>query len=99
MRAMPTAARLKSLAACVISCLVAYLSTYLSAGSVAAADRYPARPIRLVVPTGAGGNTDVFARIVAEKLRAPLGQQIIVDNRPGADGRTRAVNRAPACGM
>ena len=39
-----------------------------------------------MVPTGAGGNTDTFGRIVAEKLRAPLGQQVIVDNRPGADG-------------
>ena len=51
-----------------------------------AADQFPQRPIRLVVPVGAGGNTDTFARLLAEKLRAPLGQQAIVDNRPGADG-------------
>ncbi len=51
-----------------------------------AADVYPNRPIRLVVPTGAGGNTDTFARIVADKLKGPLGQQIIVDNRSGASG-------------
>jgi tripartite-type tricarboxylate transporter receptor subunit TctC len=51
-----------------------------------AADAFPQRPVRLVVPTGAGGNTDTFARLLAEKLRAPLGQQVIVDNRPGADG-------------
>ena len=50
------------------------------------ADVYPNRPIRLVVPTGAGGNTDTFARIVADKLKGPLGQQIIVDNRSGASG-------------
>jgi tripartite-type tricarboxylate transporter receptor subunit TctC len=62
------------------------LVALLWAGAVAGADRYPERPIRLVVPTGAGGNTDIFARIVAEKLRTPLGQQVIVDNRPGADG-------------
>ena len=91
MFAMPTTAVIVSRVACLITCV--------STGSVAAAERYPERPIRLVVPTGAGGNTDVFARIVAERLRAPLGQQDIVDNRPGADGRTRAVNRDPACGM
>jgi tripartite-type tricarboxylate transporter receptor subunit TctC len=58
----------------------------LFATSAAAADAYPNRPIRLVVPTGAGGNTDTFARIVADKLKGPLGQQIIVDNRTGASG-------------
>ena len=58
----------------------------LFAAQAAAADVYPSRPIRLVVPTGAGGNTDTFARIVADKLKGPLGQQIIVDNRSGASG-------------
>ncbi|MCE9639545.1 MAG: tripartite tricarboxylate transporter substrate binding protein [Betaproteobacteria bacterium] len=51
-----------------------------------AAESYPNRPLRLVVPTGAGGNTDTFARVIAEKLKAPLGQQVIVDNRTGASG-------------
>ncbi len=58
----------------------------LLATSAEAADAYPNRPIRLVVPTGAGGNTDTFARVVADKLKVPLGQQIIVDNRTGASG-------------
>jgi tripartite-type tricarboxylate transporter receptor subunit TctC len=54
--------------------------------SANAGESYPSRPVRLVVPTGAGGNTDTFARVVAEKLKAPLGQQVIVDNRTGASG-------------
>ncbi|XDF36098.1 tripartite tricarboxylate transporter substrate binding protein [Paracidovorax avenae] len=45
---------------------------------------YPAQPIRWVVPYPPGGGTDVLARTVAEALRTPLGQQIVVDNRPGA---------------
>ncbi|MGC1779428.1 MAG: tripartite tricarboxylate transporter substrate binding protein [Xanthobacteraceae bacterium] len=45
---------------------------------------YPIRPIRLIVPYPAGGATDVVARIITEKMSEELGQQIIVDNRPGA---------------
>ena len=62
------------------------IALLLFAAHAVAADVYPNRPIRLVVPTGAGGNTDTFARIVADKLKGPLGQQIIVDNRTGASG-------------
>ena len=51
-----------------------------------AADIYPTRPVRIVVPTGAGGVTDVVARVIAQKLGERLGQQVIVDNRPGAGG-------------
>ena len=45
---------------------------------------YPSQPIRWVVPYPAGGGTDVLARTVAEAMRGGLGQQIVVDNRPGA---------------
>ena len=51
-----------------------------------AADAYPNRPIRLIVPSGAGGVTDILARILAERMRGSLGQQVVVDNRPGAGG-------------
>ena len=51
-----------------------------------AADSYPTRPVRIVVPTGAGGVTDVVARVLAQKMGERLGQQVIVDNRPGAGG-------------
>ena len=47
---------------------------------------YPTKPIRIIVPFPAGGSTDVYARIVAEKLSKNLGHNVIIDNRPGASG-------------
>ncbi len=65
-----------------------------------AQEAYPARPITIVVPFSAGGGVDVMARLLAEKLRASLGQTIIVDNKPGGSGMigTLAAVRAPADG-
>jgi len=53
---------------------------------VAAADRYPSRPIRIVIPSGAGGITDILGRVIAQKLTDSFGQQVVIDNRPGASG-------------
>jgi tripartite-type tricarboxylate transporter receptor subunit TctC len=53
-------------------------------GVTALAQEYPARPIRLIVPIGAGGGTDILARHVAQKLGERLRQAAIVENRPGA---------------
>ena len=65
--------------------------------SAAGAQSYPAKPVRMVIPIAPGGGTDIVGRMIAQKLTEALGQQVVVDNRPGAGGRTRAVNRAPAC--
>lgn len=51
-----------------------------------AAETYPSRPIRLIVPSGAGGVTDILARAIASKLGESCGQQVVVDNRSGASG-------------
>jgi tripartite-type tricarboxylate transporter receptor subunit TctC len=50
------------------------------------AQTYPVRPIRIVLPYGAGGNSDIVARVLAQQLGQSLRQQVIVDNRPGAGG-------------
>ncbi|MGO4809020.1 Bug family tripartite tricarboxylate transporter substrate binding protein [Cupriavidus sp. 2MCAB6] len=61
-----------------------------------AQDGFPSRPIRMIVPWPAGGSVDVATRIVAEKLTLSLGQQVIVDNRPGAGGNIGAAAGAKA---
>ncbi len=65
-----------------------------------AAQDFPVRPIRFVLGFAAGGGADVTARIVAQKLSEAFGQQVIVENRPGASGNiaAEAVARAPANG-
>lgn len=77
----------------------------LAAAATLAAPRvraqgYPARPLRLVVGFAPGGAADVMARIIAKGLGAQFGQQVVVDNKPGADGILAAqeVMRAPADG-
>jgi tripartite-type tricarboxylate transporter receptor subunit TctC len=66
----------------------------------ARAQPYPARPVRLIVQVPAGGSPDIVARVMAQWLSERLGQQFVVDNRPGASGNigTEAVVRAPADG-
>jgi tripartite-type tricarboxylate transporter receptor subunit TctC len=66
----------------------------------AQAQAWPARPIRLVIPFPAGGATDILGRLFAQKLGTALGQQVVVDNKPGAGGTLGSdiVAKAPADG-
>ncbi len=71
------------------SALVLGLTALLHQGLATAADaaaNYPSRPIRLIVPQNPGASNDTISRIVSVKMGALLGQQIVVDNRPGAGG-------------
>src|SRR5262245_3481033 len=67
---------------------------------VAWAQTYPARPVRIIVATAAGGTTDITARLIARWLSERIGQQFFIENRPGAGNNigTEAVVRAPADG-
>src|SRR5207249_4394377 len=65
--------------------IVAGLATSLLA-TAALAQSYPAKPIRLIVPFAAGGGNDNVARLVGKHLSDSLGQQLVIDNRPGAGG-------------
>jgi len=78
----------------------AFLLALLCAWPVAAAEKFPAKPIRMVVPFAPGGISDVLARTIAEKMTDALGQPVIIDNRGGASGSigTRIVARASADG-
>lgn len=76
------------------------LATPAFAQAQAPAPVYPTKPVKLVVPYPPGGPTDIVARLVAQKLSDAMGQQFVIDNRPGAGGNPGAelVARSPADG-
>lgn len=78
-----------------ICCALLWFAT-----SVACAQGYPSKPVRMVVPFPPGGTTDILARAVGQKLSEAWNQQVIIDNRPGAGGNigTDIVAKAPADG-
>jgi tripartite-type tricarboxylate transporter receptor subunit TctC len=71
-----------------------------AAAPLAAQDKWPSKPVTVVVPFAAGGNTDVLGRIFAERLSARLGQQFVIENKAGAGGVTgvAAALKAPPDG-
>lgn len=65
---------------------LAVLGLAIQTSTAVHAQNYPTRPVRLIVPFAPGGTTDVIARIIGQKLTDTLGQQVVIDNRPGANG-------------
>jgi tripartite-type tricarboxylate transporter receptor subunit TctC len=71
-----------------------------AASRIARAQAYPSRPVRIVVPFAAGGSTDIIARLIGQWLSERLGQQFVIENRPGAGSNigTEVVVNAPPDG-
>ena len=69
---------------------------FASSAALAQAANYPSRPVKIIVPFAAGGTTDIFARLIGERLSQQLGQQFVIENRGGAGGNpgTDAVAKA-----
>ena len=65
---------------------VAVLCSLLCAATAALAQVYPKQPIKAIVPFAAGSATDQIGRAFAEKMAALLGQPVVIDNKPGANG-------------
>src|SRR5438552_16811955 len=80
--------------------LSALLFCMLAGVPALAQDSYPSKPVKILVPYGPGGATDIIARIVAQRLTESLGQTFLVDNRPGANGNLalEAAAKAPPDG-
>ena len=79
---------------------IAMVAVSFSCMQEAAAQKWPEKPVRIVTPFAAGGGTDFFARLIAQRLSETLGQQFIVDNRPGAGSTigTEYVAKSPPDG-
>ncbi|MGH8619801.1 MAG: Bug family tripartite tricarboxylate transporter substrate binding protein [Burkholderiales bacterium] len=75
---------------------IVLLAVFLACPLAVTAQSFPAKPIRLIVPFPPGGGNDTVARAVGQELAKPLGQQVVIDNRPGAGGALGAELAAKA---
>jgi len=82
------------------SIFLLFTAIALFSAQIAQAQKFPDKPVKLVVPFAAGGGTDILARMIAQKLSEQWGQNVLVDNRPGAGTITGSeiVARSPADG-
>jgi tripartite-type tricarboxylate transporter receptor subunit TctC len=70
--------------------LAAVLAAATTVSAQDAAANYPSKPIKIVIPFGAGGGNDLFARLVGQKFSELIGQTVVIENKPGAGGRIAA---------
>ena len=80
--------------------ILCILGAWLCLPPGARAEDFPSRPIKLIVPTGPGGAADYVSRLIADKMQASIGQPVVVEDRPGANGNVGAMSvlGAPADG-
>src|SRR5262245_52767402 len=86
------------LAATIVCAAFAAGNTVTTANAQSAADRFPDKPIKIIVPFAPGGSTDIISRVIGQKMTENWGQQVIVETRPGAAtviGTTAAAQAAP----
>src|ERR687891_1196278 len=83
---------------CFVSCALAVAACAASAQNTG--QQYPVKPVRFIAPYPAGGVNDIVARVLGQRMSAALGQQWVIDNRPGRGGNigTDAVAKSPPDG-
>src|SRR5262245_40922605 len=83
-------------AACALGTVALFATSPMAARAADAVEKYPQRPIRMLVPFAPGGSVDLLARLIATRMSANLGQQVIVDNRGGGGGNLAGAMLAQA---
>ena len=83
-----------------LSCFIPAIVLAFAAPFASAAEGWPAKPVRIIVPFAPGGSNDIIGRLIAQQLTEKLGRQVLVDNRPGAGGMlgTEVVVKSPPDG-
>ena len=85
---------------CALATFIGVTCWVSQAGAQSAADRFPEKPIKIVVPFSPGGSVDVVARVIGQKMQERWGQPVVIESRPGASALigTTAVAKSPADG-